>query len=259
MIVTVPNVREAARWLICGALVLGAHGTIAAVIATWSDPVPPGEAAAAIMIELAPMETAPSTEKTDAPIGPQETQNQPEPTREPIEEKEPEKEPEPQVAEQPPIPDVAPTPPQKDVAVELPPEKPKPKPKPQPKKMALATAPAAAERLNQRAAAPMPGIAATNPNAMASWKGLVAAHLQRHKRYPAGAQSRREEGTVSLAFTLDRHGRVVVSRISHSSGYMDLDQETLALVQRAQPFPDPPPDIAGQHFSFVVPLRYNLR
>ena len=167
-----------------------------------------------------------------------------------------EKESEPQVAEQPPLPEVAPTPPQQNVTAALPPEKPTPKPRPQPKKMALATAPEAAEHLGPRAAAPMPGAGAAN--AMASWKGLVAAHLQRHKRYPATAQSRREEGTVSLAFTLDRRGRVVASHISHSSGYVDLDQETLAMVQRAQPFPDPPPDIAGQQFPFVVPLRYNL-
>lgn len=259
MIATPENIREALRWLLCGALVLGAHGTLAAIVATWSDPIPPGEAAAAIMIELAPVETATTTEKTDVAVGPQETQNQPEPTREPVEEKEPEKEPEPQVAEQPPIPDIAPTPPQKHVEVELPPEIPKPTPKPQPKKMALATAPAAAKHVSQRAAAPMPGVGATNPNAMASWKGLVAAHLQRHKRYPPSAQSRREEGTVSLSFTLNRHGHVVASSISRSSGHSDLDQETLALVQRAQPFPDPPPDVTGQTFSFIVPLRYNLR
>jgi protein TonB len=64
------------------------------------------------------------------------------------------------------------------------------------------------------------------------------------------------QGVTRLAFRLDRRGRVVMSRISQSSGSAALDRETLALIHRAQPFPAPPADISDDQLSFVVPIRY---
>jgi protein TonB len=72
--------------------------------------------------------------------------------------------------------------------------------------------------------------------------------------YPSGAHG--EHGVARLAFRIDRHGRVLSSRIVQSSGSAILDQETLSLVQRAQPLPAPPADIADDQLSFVVPIRY---
>jgi len=61
---------------------------------------------------------------------------------------------------------------------------------------------------------------------------------------------------VSLAFTIDRHGGVVSSRIVKSSGSTVLDAEALALITRAAPLPPPPADIADSDLSFVVPIRF---
>ena len=267
------HLRDAARWLISGALVLAAHGGVAAVLVSWSDPLTPGMLAPLVLIELAPAASAPSLEKTDLPIDrPQELQElapepvEPtvaqEPTPEPVEKAERvKKEPEPRPIEQPPLREIAPTPPHKEVEVALPapvapPER---KRKPKQRTAALATAPAAAERVAPRAAAPNAGAGHPDPNAKPQWKGLVAAHLQRHKRYPASAQAQREEGTAVLAFTVDRRGRVMARRIVRSSGHAELDREALAMVQRAEPFPPPPPELPGQQFPFEVPMRYYLR
>ena len=104
-------------------------------------------------------------------------------------------------------------------------------------------------------AAPAPGrVSRPSPAAIASWQRLLVAQLERNKRYPPGAKG--EHGTVRLAFRLDRHGRVVMSRLAQSSGSAALDQETLALVHRAQPFPAPPADVPDNQLSFVVPIRY---
>jgi len=62
------HLRDAARWLISGALVLAAHGGVAAVLVSWSDPLTPGMLAPLVLIELAPAASAPSLEKTDLPI-----------------------------------------------------------------------------------------------------------------------------------------------------------------------------------------------
>jgi len=101
--------------------------------------------------------------------------------------------------------------------------------------------------------------APNNSNALPSWKSQVIGILERNKRYPLEAQARQEHGTSNLAFSLNRQGRVTSARIAASSGSSALDAETLSLVHRVQPFPPPPPEIAGAQISLVVAIRYNSR
>ncbi|HEX2891845.1 energy transducer TonB, partial [Vineibacter terrae] len=177
----------------------------------------------------------------------------------------------------PPPPDVPP-----EVVIEVPPPKPpppKPKPEVKPKpaekpvrklepkppepkpKVAQTTAPAtAAAPPAPVAAAPPPGTASQpSPDAIRRWHAALAAHLQRHKRYPVAARRDGEEGTAYLRITLDRNGMVLAKRLERASGYTALDQETLALADRAQPLPPPPPEMQGDRFEFVVPLQFVLR
>jgi protein TonB len=120
----------------------------------------------------------------------------------------------------------------------------------------------AVPRFDQRSApvarAPSPGSAA-NRAAIASWRDLVAARLQQSKRYPNGAASRREEGVVTLSFSVNRNGRVLSRRIVRSSGYSELDVEVLALIERAQPLPLFPPAMTQSVVHLSVPIRFSLR
>jgi protein TonB len=60
-----------------------------------------------------------------------------------------------------------------------------------------------------------------------TWKTQIVALLERNKRYPAVAQSRREQGVAQVFFSLDRQGGVINSRIARSSGASALDEEAL--------------------------------
>ena len=51
------------------------------------------------------------------------------------------------------------------------------------------------------------------------------------------ASARGQHGTAELRFTVDRSGHVLSARIERGSGHPLLDEETLALIQRAQPLP----------------------
>jgi protein TonB len=64
-------------------------------------------------------------------------------------------------------------------------------------------------------------------------------------------------GEARLQFSIDRNGRVLTSRIVHSSGSDALDEEALALVKRAAPLPPPPVGLPDDRLSFVVPIRYH--
>src|SRR5690606_19122506 len=78
----------------------------------------------------------------------------------------------------------------------------------------------------------------------ARWQSKVVAWLNRHKRYPSGARSRREEGSVNVSFTIDAGGRVLAARVARSSGNAELDQAAVEMVRRSSPVPAPPPQIA---------------
>ncbi|TXL69174.1 energy transducer TonB [Vineibacter terrae] len=160
----------------------------------------------------------------------------------------------------PPPPKPKPKPEVKPKPAEKPVRKPEPKP-PEPKpKVAQTTAPAAAPApAAQATAAPPPGIASQpSPDAVRRWQATLVAHLQRFKRYPGAARRDGEEGVAYLRFTMDRSGNVLTKQLDRTSGHSLLDQETLALVERAQPLPSPPPELPGP-FVFVVPVQFQLR
>lgn len=100
---------------------------------------------------------------------------------------------------------------------------------------------------------PEPSMSAPN------WQSLLLGRLERFKRYPADAQARHQQGVTYLHFTMDRNGRVLSYRLEQSSGYDLLDQETLALIQRAQPLPKPPSSVPGNPVDLVVPIEFSLK
>jgi protein TonB len=82
------------------------------------------------------------------------------------------------------------------------------------------------------------------------------AHLERLKRYPAGARARREEGTAYVRFSIDANGNVRSAQLARSSGHAELDAAVLALVRRASPVPAPPP---GAPQDITAPVRFTIR
>jgi len=98
---------------------------------------------------------------------------------------------------------------------------------------------------------------ASASSASASWQQSLVARLTKVQHYPAQAHG--VQGVVNLAFTIDRQGKVVSSKIAKSSGSAVLDAEALDLIKRAAPLPPPPADIPDSDLSFVVPIRFAAR
>jgi periplasmic protein TonB len=92
---------------------------------------------------------------------------------------------------------------------------------------------------------------------IATWRSQVLTILEHNKRYPATARARDEQGVTQFGFRIDADGHLMSRRIVKSSGSAALDAETLALLERAQPYPPPPPDFAGQEQVFQ--MNYRLR
>ncbi len=119
-----------------------------------------------------------------------------------------------------------------------------------------ATAPPKSEvaREAPKPVAPAPGADAAARAVKITWQKALMAHLNRNKRYPAGASRRSVE--VSIAFALDRLGHVVSSSVKRSSGDRAFDDAALEMMKRADPVPAPPPVMADEGLSFDVPVIF---
>ena len=239
------------RWTVSLLIILALHTGILLIITLRQLSTEPiGMLPAAVMIDLAPLPAPPLIEPSLVPPPPQVQTPPLEPQAEPLPLSEPK------------LPKLAPTP-APHPAVTLPaPQPPKPKPKvkraeppplPQPQSAPLAppapSAPAATPQIPTN----------SSPAARASWQAQLVAWLEKYKRYPRMAQEQRQQGVVHLRFTIDREGKVLASEINKSSGFELLDEEVLALIQRAQPVPAPPPEVTGNRIEMLVPVSFSLR
>jgi protein TonB len=93
---------------------------------------------------------------------------------------------------------------------------------------------------------------------IATWRSALALRLAHAKRYPADAQARQQQGVAKVRFTLDARGHVLTRALVDSSGIASLDAESLAMIERAQPFPAPPSGISSP-VEVVVPIRFSFR
>ena len=248
------------RWLISGAIIVSAHGGIAAGMVNWRDEIEPAEPAAAIVIEFAPMPVAPTMPQTNIAPGPEQVMSDASPNK-PVESLEEKQKVEEKVVSRPveePPPEVKPAP-NPEVAVEPPREVQQETPRQAPRLPAPTTsAPVAIpERTAALPAAPTQGQATPqNSSALAAWRSQILAVIERNKRYPETSARRGEQGVAQVFFSLDRQGRVIDSRVVRSSGASALDEEALALLRRAQPFPPVPPEILGDRVNLILPLRF---
>ena len=94
---------------------------------------------------------------------------------------------------------------------------------------------------------------------MKDYHARLRAWLERHKRYPRQARRRREQGVVVLRFVVDRAGRVLDLGVEGTSGHPRLDEAALAMVRRAQPLPEMPPEMRESRAEHVLPVRFALR
>jgi len=85
----------------------------------------------------------------------------------------------------------------------------------------------------------------------------LLAQLNRVKQYPHAARQARIEGVVMLHFVMDGQGKLVSFDIAKSSGRPVLDNEALALIQRAQ-LPPLPPGFPTEILDAVVPIQFSL-
>lgn len=108
-------------------------------------------------------------------------------------------------------------------------------------------------------APPAPGKAPNPARVQASWQKRLVDHLNNHKQYPDAARNNRAQGTVVVAFELNRLGQIVASHVAKSSGSSALDHEALAVLKRASPLPAPPDLVAVAAVEWTLPIHFRIK
>ena len=114
------------------------------------------------------------------------------------------------------------------------------------------------ERPNAIALPPAPAPVAHGDDKEMDFQAKLMVHLNSLKRYPAEAKRQGKAGVVMVRFRIDRCGHMLSYRIEQGSGHAALDEETIRLMQRADPFPAPPESASAAELEFVVPVQYRL-
>lgn len=121
-----------------------------------------------------------------------------------------------------------------------------------------APAPAAVVAPREQGAGDAPGNDPRAKKKAADYYSLLMAHLQRKKHYPPEARQARQQGVVTVRFTVDRGGAVTASSIKKTSGHALLDQATLDLMQRVSPLPPIPREVGRNSLTIALPIDYAL-
>ena len=254
-----------ARWAGAALFVVIAHvGCTAMALWQWPDHEAEDSVASPVVVEMVPALAVRPVDSPDVAHGPlmEEAMLTPQATKETKEKVEtempavdpsPAPDPEVQLPEPQPVTDRAPE------EVKPKEEKPKEQSADQAAAAPLTTAPPRVEATEQPvSAAASPGSAAAAARAKATWERALVTHLNRFKRYPDTARAGRRQGDVSVQFTIDHMGGVIASRVVQSSGSQALDDEALAVLQRASPLPAPPGYAVGSTLNLTLPIQFRL-
>ena len=258
--------RRFVRWIGAATLVVGLHVAAGSYAMMQWDEESDDETSGAIAIEVALEMTADITEPMNLAPGPLMEESTPTaPSSQEVIEKVEEETPVEEMPSPAPDPEVVL---QKQKPVEKEPEEKEEQEEPSPEVQASEQTIAAPQTsapppvdapVAKTAAAPKQGSTQSDSRKIMSWQRSVVLHLNRHKRYPARARSRGQEGEAIVRFVMDRSGQVSSVKMVRSSGSGMLDDESLELLKRAAPLPRPPPAVVGESLEFSVPIRFRLR
>lgn len=95
--------------------------------------------------------------------------------------------------------------------------------------------------------------------AMLRYQDMVKQRIQEVRRYPSWAKRQGFEGAVGLRFEILSNGNAQEAELIHSSGFEILDQEAIATIVRASPFPPLPSELVQDIASVEVTIIFKLK
>lgn len=92
----------------------------------------------------------------------------------------------------------------------------------------------------------------------ARYAGLLKGWLRENMHYPRAARLAGQEGRAIVRFVIDRAGKVSSIQLEQGSGHRILDREAVEMIERAEPFPIMPAEMAGSRLELRVPVVFEI-
>lgn len=94
-------------------------------------------------------------------------------------------------------------------------------------------------------------------NTVEAWKKKIQIQLASKRVFPPGARD--QSGTAKVKFAIDRQGKLISRELMESTGSELLDAAALGMVERAEPFPEPPAEVRDDGLTFTQPVIFAKR
>lgn len=86
----------------------------------------------------------------------------------------------------------------------------------------------------------------------------VRTKIIKNMRYPKISRANNEEGSVRIAFSIDKRGRLIDLSILEECGFESLNNDAVKTISTAAPFNSFPASIRKESLSLNIPLKYEL-
>ena len=86
------------------------------------------------------------------------------------------------------------------------------------------------------------------------WRKQVGLRLSSNKGWSPTSPG--QGSTAKVGFVIDRTGKLVSDWLEESTGIPALDQHALAIIERSQPFPTPPPALDDRKLRIIVEFDF---
>lgn len=83
----------------------------------------------------------------------------------------------------------------------------------------------------------------------------ILARLERERAYPDALLRAGRHGAGTIAFRIDRGGRLIAAAVEETTGNKALDRAAVAIVRRAAPFPAIPP-LLPDELAITLPVEF---
>lgn len=93
---------------------------------------------------------------------------------------------------------------------------------------------------------------------MLAYRDIIKQKIQQARKYPAEARKNSIEGGVEVVFTVSRPGGLKTVEVAGASGNGYLDDEAVATVKRAAPFPEIPAGFTEKEMTMKVRIIFNI-
>ncbi|MCX7679407.1 MAG: energy transducer TonB [Spirochaetes bacterium] len=98
-----------------------------------------------------------------------------------------------------------------------------------------------------------------NKNTMLSYTDMIRQQIQSAITYPHYARKNGIEGRPVVRFTINENGELTMLELVYSSGFSILDEEALATIRRAAPFPKIPTQLQKESITCIQGLEFTLK